>query len=144
MQRAGFRQLDLQIEREIFHRAPTAHTPAYSSERRMAERVVNRLQELHPGWRQEMAEDHWGYTSSWHCPWPQGTSRSVLVAEYRSPMLAVAVCRAALHAHRNYERYERRRLAREPGMRDLSPGASARDPHSLPIQPRPPARRAES
>ncbi len=110
----------------------------------MAERVVRRLQELHPAWRQEIAEDHWGYMISWRCPWPEGTGRSVLIGEYRSPMLAVAVCRAALHAHRNYGRYERRLLARETRPENVNPGADARDPRSLPRQSPQPARRAES
>ena len=113
MQRTGFRQLDLQLERELFGRTPTAHTPAYSSDKKTAERVINRFREVHPGWRQEVEEDHWGYHISWLCPWPQGTDRYVMVGEYRSPMVSVAICRAALTAHRNFERYEQRRVARQ-------------------------------
>jgi hypothetical protein len=113
MQRTGFRQLDLQLERELFDRVPTAHTPAYSSDKKTAERVVNRFRELHPGWKQQVDEDHWGYRIAWLCPWPSGTDHYILVGEYRSPMVSVAMCRAALTAHRNYDSYEQRRLARQ-------------------------------
>lgn len=120
MHRAGFRQLDFQLEEEVFGRAATAYVPAYSSERKAAERVAQRLRDLHPEWRQEIAEDHWGYTVTWHCPWPAGSKHFVLVGEHRSPVLPVAICRAALTAHRAFERYEERRRIRskEP---DLAP-----------------------
>jgi len=120
MHRAGFRQLDFQVEQEVFGRAMTAYVPAYSSERKAAERVAQRLRDLHPEWRQEIAEDHWGYTVTWHCPWPAGGKHFVLVGEHRSPVLPVAISRAALNAHRAFERYEERRRLRskEP---DLAP-----------------------
>jgi hypothetical protein len=112
VQRTGFRQLDLQLERELFDREPTAHTPAYSSDKKTAERVIRRLRELHPNWSQQIEEDHWGYRISWLCPFPPGSERLVMVGEYRSPMISVAMCRAALTAHRNFESYEERRRAR--------------------------------
>lgn len=133
MQRTGFRQLDLQIEREIFDRVPTAHTPAYSSDKKTAERVIRRFRELHPAWKQQVEENHWGYHIAWLCPWPSGTDRLVMVGEYRSPMVSVAICRAALTAHRNFERYEQRRLSRQgtdaaaaPPPPQAMPGARAR------------------
>lgn len=115
MHRAGFRQLDLQLEEEVFGRQATPYVPAYSSERKAAERVERRVRELHPEWKQEIAEDHWGYTVTWHCPWPGGAKHFVLVGEHRSPVLPVAICRAALNAHRAFERYETRRRLRSKG-----------------------------
>ena len=126
MHRAGFRQLDFQLQEEFFGTVPPASVPSYSGERNAAERIVRHMQKLHPGWRQEIAEDHWGYTVTWLCPWPPGSGREVLVGEHRSPVLPAALCRAALNAHRNFERYEQRRIRRKGREAAPEPTAASR------------------
>lgn len=112
MQRAGYRGLDHEIESELFARDGSAHVPAYSADRRAADRVVRRMAELHPDWDHEVTEDHWGFTVRWACPWPPPHGSRVVVGEYRAPAFPVALCRAALVAHRNLLRYEERRRQR--------------------------------
>jgi hypothetical protein len=71
------------------------------------------MEDLHPDWKMAATEDNWGYTVTWRVPWPPGSRHLVSIGEHRSPVYPVAVSRACLNAHRNYERYQLRRLERE-------------------------------
>ena len=109
MQSAGFRELDFQIDREIFGRS-SAVVPRYSADRTASELVVRKVRELYPEWNQDVVEDQWGYIASWRCPGrPSGL---VLLAQHRAAVITVAVCRASLLAVRNMRSYELRREKR--------------------------------
>lgn len=111
MQSAGFRELDFQIDREIFGRS-SAVVPRYSADRTASELVVRKVRELYPEWKQDVVEDQWGYIASWRCPGGPASSGHVLLAQHRAAVITVAVCRASLLAVRNMRSYELRREKR--------------------------------
>lgn len=112
MQSAGFRELDFQIDREIFGRSSVV-VPRYSADRKAVEQVVHRVRELNPDWIYELDEDQWGYTASWRCPGrPMGSPGLVLLSQHRAATLTVAIARASLDAVRNMRAYEGRRERR--------------------------------
>ena len=126
MQSAGFRELDFQIDREIFGRSSVV-VPRYSADRKAAEQVVRRVRDLYPDWVYELAEDQWGYTASWRCPGgPVGASALVLLGQHRASTLTVAIARASLLSVRSMRSYEERRQ-RRAGVPQPRPEAPARE-----------------
>lgn len=124
MQSAGFRELDFQIDREIFGRS-SAVVPRYSADRSASELVVRKVHELYPGWSQDVVEDQWGYIASWRCPGRPASTGLVLLSQHRASVITVAICRASLVAVRNMRSYELRR-ERRMGTAPPSPQAAPR------------------